>query len=97
MIVLHAHISVVPEKREVFLDVVQDLVKGSKAEEGNISYHLFEDTVNSNQFIMVEEWVDQAALDFHNQADHYKVFGTKAPDLLAGPVKIDRFEVSKKN
>jgi quinol monooxygenase YgiN len=46
---------------------------------------------------MVEEWVDQEALDYHNQTDHFKNFGTKAPYLLAGPVNINRFHVSKKD
>ncbi|MFC0560094.1 putative quinol monooxygenase [Halalkalibacter alkalisediminis] len=96
MIVIHAHIKVVPDKREVFLDHVQDLIKGSEAEEGNISCHLYEDTVNRYAFVMVEEWVDAEALEFHNNTDYFKIFGLKAPYLLADPVKLNRFEVSKK-
>lgn len=96
MIVLHAHIKVIPEKREIFLDQVQDLLTQSKVEEGNISYHLFEDTADRYAFVMVEEWVDADALEFHNQTEHFKNFGLKAKDLLAGPVEINRYEVSKK-
>lgn len=75
MYIIHAHIKVKPEFRQPFLEDVKNLVKGSQAEDGNISYQLYEDTTQANSFVMLEEWVDAAAVEFHFSTPHFKEFG----------------------
>ncbi len=96
MVVIHAYLHVLPEKRELFLDHVQDLITNSKAEEGNITYHLYEDTEEKTKFVMVEEWRDEAAVRFHNQTEHFKNFGARAGDWFATPPEVQQFAVSRK-
>jgi quinol monooxygenase YgiN len=96
MNIIHAHIKVKPEFREQFLDKVKDLVKHSQAEEGNISYQLFENTAEQNAFVMVEEWNDEDAIKFHNQTPHFKEFGSLARDFLQEPPSVDVFDAEKK-
>ena len=74
MIVLHAFIKVDPNHRIPFLEQAQQIMKHSKAEEGNNSYHLYEDTIEPNSFVMLEEWDDLAAIEYHNHTEHYKAF-----------------------
>lgn len=55
------------DKREEFLADVKPLLASARLEEGCIEYHLYESIEKSNQFVMIENWESQAALDLHNQ------------------------------
>lgn len=96
MIICHAHIKVQPEHRETFLEQVQEVIAGSQAEAGNISYQLYEDTQQVNHFVMVEEWKDQEATEFHRGTDHFKRFIQNAKDLLSEPLRVKRYEAFEK-
>lgn len=43
-------------------------------DEGCIQYDLFRDNEDKSKFYFVEEWEDEAALENHRQAEHYKNF-----------------------
>lgn len=92
MIALQAYMQVKPEFRDEFLEKVQPLIQGSRAEKGNISYALFEEAENSNHFVMLEEWEDQEAIDIHSQAPHFVEFIGNAEKLLAAPLSLKRFD-----
>lgn len=96
MIIIHAHLKVKPERREEFLEMTRALIAGSQAEEGNIMYRLFEEAGNPNSFVMVEKWKDQAAIDFHNQTDHFQSFVRTAPEFLQGPLNAEIFDAVEK-
>ncbi|MDP4162316.1 MAG: putative quinol monooxygenase [Bacillota bacterium] len=96
MIVIHAFIKVNPEKRDEFLEAANLVMEGSKAEEGNISYHLYEDTKESNAFVMVEEWKDLDAVRFHGGTPHYLTFGSMSKGLLLEAPRVERYEIAKK-
>lgn len=49
--------------REPFIAAARELVEKSRAEAGNISYHLYEDMDDPNILTFIEEWKDQAAVD----------------------------------
>ncbi|MFB5676471.1 putative quinol monooxygenase [Paenibacillus terreus] len=91
MIIIHANLNVLPEKREAFLKLTEELVKASQAEEGNQRYTLMQDVNDPNKFTMVEEWKDQAAVDFHNQTTHFQSFVAAAPECLAEPLQVNVF------
>ncbi|WP_057490675.1 putative quinol monooxygenase [Streptococcus orisasini] len=59
------------DKREAFLADVTPLIKSSRAETGNHNYQLYEAVDLPNQFVMVEEWENQAAIDQHNTNPHF--------------------------
>ncbi|SFB06764.1 MULTISPECIES: putative quinol monooxygenase [unclassified Bacillus (in: firmicutes)] len=96
MIVLHAFIKVNPNQRQQYLEHARDVMKHSKAEEGNNSYHLYEDTLEANKFVMVEEWKDLAALEFHFKTAHYADFKIATKDMLADEVRVERYDVKGK-
>jgi quinol monooxygenase YgiN len=96
MLVLHAFIKVDPAHREEYLKHAQQVMKGSKKEEGCNSYHLYEDTLEPNAFVMVEEWKDTAALDFHFKTEHYQAFKEATGGMLVEPAKLVRYEVAEK-
>ena len=95
MIIIHAFLTVKPEYVEAFLDKSQALVAGSQAEEGNISYDLFQHPHKSGSFVVVEEWKDLEAIDFHNKTPHFTGFFAQAGEYFAAPAQIKRFFVEK--
>lgn len=60
-----------PEHRERFLELARELVDGTRAEAGNISYKLHTDMADGNHFTFIEEWKDEAAIKAHNESAHF--------------------------
>jgi quinol monooxygenase YgiN len=96
MIVLHAFIKVNPNHRDQFLEQAQQIMKHSKAEEGNNSYHLYEDILESNSFVMLEEWDDLAAIEYHNNTEHYKAFMDATAAMVLASPRVERYDVAGK-
>ncbi|WP_246941569.1 putative quinol monooxygenase [Bacillus pinisoli] len=95
MIVIHAHIFVKEASRNEFLRDVVSLVENSQAEEGNISYQLYEDTTKPNKFVMLEEWKDAEAVTFHFNTPHFKEFGKMAKEYFQEPAQVVKYEAVK--
>jgi quinol monooxygenase YgiN len=96
MLVLHAFIKVDPNQREEYLGHARKVMEGSKGEEGCNSYHLYEDTIEPNTFVMVEEWKDTAALEFHFGTAHYQAFKEATAGMVVEPARLVKYEVAKK-
>jgi len=96
MLILHVYMKVNPEKRELFFDATKQVVAGTVAEEGNISYHLYEDTVEPNTFILVEKWQDAESLEQHGQTAHFQAFMSvmQEQNLLLAPPQLEKYEVT---
>ncbi|MDR2948309.1 MAG: antibiotic biosynthesis monooxygenase [Dysgonomonas sp.] len=77
-----AIMTVKPEAVEDILSVFQPLVQGSQEEDGCIFYNLHQDISDPTKFIMLEEWKSQAAIDFHNNTEHYKAFKEASKDMI---------------
>jgi len=53
------------------INVFKELAGPSKAENGCLSYELFQDQKDPRVFSIIEEWADQLALDEHKKTDHF--------------------------
>lgn len=71
MKIINAVFFIKADKREDFLADIAPLIESSRAEAGNHGYQLYEAVDLPNQFVMVEEWEDQAAIDQHNTNPHF--------------------------
>ena len=69
-----ALVTVKPEYTEALAAQFKELVKASRAEEGNISYDLHQEIGKPNRFVFVESWKSQAAIDEHNASEHFQNF-----------------------
>ncbi len=58
-------------KAEDVINVFKELAGPSRAENGCLSYELFQDQKDPRVFAIIEEWADQVALDAHKKADHF--------------------------
>lgn len=97
MIIIHARMSVKPEKREEFLQEIEAVMEGSQAEAGNNSYDLFQDPKDANSFVMVENWKDMEAVQAHNTSSHFQKFSSAAKEMLNAPLTADVYQGEKLN
>lgn len=88
MIIVHAYMQVRPDKRSEFLKGVHALLEASRAEEGNFSYDLYQDTEKPDQYAMVELWSGLEAAGSHNGSEHFQAFSANAQEWLAAPPEI---------
>jgi quinol monooxygenase YgiN len=96
MIVVIGRVRTDAEKREALIAVGQKVAAASRAEAGCIAYRLHEDTELDNEFVFVEEWDSQEALQRHFATAHIREFMQAIPATLIAPpdVKFHTIESS---
>jgi quinol monooxygenase YgiN len=94
MIIVHAYMKVNPANIQAFLIEANLVAAKSKAEDGNISYYLYQDSQKENIFVMLEKWKDKKATEIHRETEHFKAFIKEMNSLLMEPMCVDRFEAS---
>ena len=72
-------------------DIIQAMIKPTRAEEGNEIYNFYEqkkDDGKNISFHLFEVYKDSSALDFHRNTSHYKNYRSKVADLLDKPIEV---------
>jgi quinol monooxygenase YgiN len=95
MIIIHAALQVKPERREQFLTETESLLAGTRVEEGNLLYELYEKVGEENSFMMIEQWRDAEAVSSHNTSAHFTAFAAKADEFLAAPLDVRVFSAEQ--
>lgn len=73
-VTLIATINSLPGHAEAVAAGLQALVVASNAEAGCQRYELHGNPANPQQFVMLEQWRDDAALELHRNAPHFQHF-----------------------
>ena len=73
---------------EFFHQCTTDLIVQSRAEDGNISYDLYQHTTESTSFLFVERYRDQEALERHFSSEHLGTFLAQVAALLKNEPEI---------
>lgn len=92
MLIVHATLPIQPDKREEFLAGAAGLVEASNAEEGVLSYALFESVATPNEFVMLEHYVDEDAFGAHMRSAHFGAAAQHLAGWLSGPPRIVKHE-----
>jgi quinol monooxygenase YgiN len=97
MIVVIGRVRTDAQRREALLRVGQAVAAASRAEPGCLDYRLYEDSETDNDFVFVEEWSDQDALEQHFATPHLREFmGAVQSTIVAPPdVKFHTIESSR--
>lgn len=95
MIIAHATLPILPDKREEFLGAVTGLIETSNAEEGVIDYQLYESVATPNTFLMVEHYTDAAAFDAHMSSEHLGAAAQHLGGWASAPPRIVRHEAQE--
>ncbi|MBN2814909.1 MAG: antibiotic biosynthesis monooxygenase [Bacteroidales bacterium] len=94
--IIHARVFVKPDHVADFVTAAKAMVDSSNMEPGCISYQLFRHAYDSTQFIFVEEWKDQAAIDAHFAMPYFVTWGPKTNEWMAKPAELNIFNASSK-
>jgi len=88
LIFITAKFQILPEHAEAWPDISREFTEATRAEEGCLSYDLYESGAAPGVFVTMERWVDQAAMDAHLQMPHLAEAFAAADGALAGEVAI---------
>ncbi len=90
---LNAKLSVLPEKRQAWLQQIKDNQKCTRENEpGNLQFSVSEDVDTPNTFYLHEQFVDEAAFDAHCQSPHFALYDefckTEKPFAPGGEAEV---------
>jgi quinol monooxygenase YgiN len=75
-------------RRDQLVHVGQAVARASREEDGCISYRVYQDSERENEFVFVEEWENQEALDRHFRTAHVAEFMRDIMPTLAVPPDV---------
>lgn len=74
MIVVVGRVQTDADRRAELIRIGQAVARASRADAGCISYRLYEDTESANDFVFIEEWESDDALQQHFATAHVREF-----------------------
>lgn len=93
MIKIVAKTTVPAGNQEAFIALARPLVAASQAEAGNIFYNLHRSQARPEEFVFLEAWKDQNAIDLHNASAHFTTVLPKLASLCSTEMTIDLYDV----
>jgi quinol monooxygenase YgiN len=87
------YVDVTPASKSQAATLLRQLAVASRQDAGLVRFEILQRTAPSNQFVILEAWKDQAALDAHAATAHAKQFREKVQPSLIAPID-DRLSVA---
>ena len=85
-----ARLTIHPGKNEEFEAIFAELEAAVRENEpGNNFYSLHKSRQDENTYVVLEQYVDQEALDAHGKTDHFRTIGARMGDCMAGRPDIE--------
>ncbi|WP_326819664.1 antibiotic biosynthesis monooxygenase [Streptosporangium sp. NBC_01639] len=79
-----------PGQEERLRQELNAMIEPSLAEEGCRGYQPYSDPERPDRMIIVEEWADSAALEYHFSLPHFKRVAQALDEILAEPFTLRR-------
>ncbi|MFE3526516.1 putative quinol monooxygenase [Streptomyces sp. NPDC059161] len=79
-----------PGQEERLRDELNMMIAPSVAEEGCLGYQPFTDPNRPERMIILEEWVDSEALDYHFTLPHFQHVAKVLEEILAEPFTLQK-------
>ena len=67
--------------KDTIIDLADDLIENTLAEEGNIDYQLLK-SINDNTLTFIEKWKSLEDLQKHMESPHFQQFGIESKDFV---------------
>jgi quinol monooxygenase YgiN len=68
--------------------ILRGMVGPTRKEPGCLRYELYGAAGTEQQFVLIEAYADQAALESHRATEHYKKYRSSITDALKEPIKV---------
>jgi quinol monooxygenase YgiN len=88
VIFIVVRMAVRPEFADSWLDIVADFTKNTRAEPGNVFFDWSRSVDDSNEYVLVEGFRDDAAGAAHVQSEHFKAAMQAMPKAIAARPRI---------
>jgi quinol monooxygenase YgiN len=88
MIVVVGRVQTDDAHRDELIRIGQAVAQASRQEAGCIHYGVFEDTERRNEFVFVEEWQDEEALQEHFRTPHITTFMSSILGAVTAPPAV---------
>lgn len=82
-----------PGKEADFIKTAQVIIENSNTEPGCENYALYQDPIEKTNFVFVERYKNQDAVDSHFSKPYFKDFGPKISDMTSKPLEIKIFDI----
>lgn len=93
MIGVVAELTILEGKQAEFEKIASELAQAVNASEpGCLLYKLFKVREQSREYVFLEQYADQAAVDAHRASEHYKRLGRAMGPCLDGAPRIKRMD-----
>ena len=89
-----AKVFIKPGMEADFINAAKGIIEKSNSEEGCLFYQLYQDPYLSTNFIFVERYKNQEAVDFHFAAPYFSEFGSQIGDMVSQPAEIRVIDVA---
>ncbi len=96
MLTLIAKLPVQEGKMNEALAAFSKLIPEVAKEAGTLLYSLNKDKANPNLLVVVEQYKDKEALNFHSSTPHFQAFAASGSAFLAGKPEISLMEEVQK-
>jgi quinol monooxygenase YgiN len=93
MVIQLVSVSIRPQQRERWLELIRRNAAQTRAEEGCESYRISEDLETPNDFVVVERWSSLEAQYSHFRRPEFGELMGALGDVLAGPPEVSIHEV----
>ena len=90
MITIIAKFNVLSGSVEKFKKCAVNVVRDTRKEKGNLAYKIYQDRQDSTKFTFIEEWLNDTAIEQHNNAKHFIKFLDDIKPLTEGDVQIEQ-------
>jgi quinol monooxygenase YgiN len=88
MVVAIGRVRTDPERRTELIRIGQRVAAASREEAGCIDYRIYQDTGDENEFVFVEEWRSEDALQQHFGTSHVAEFMAAIRDVIVAPPDV---------
>jgi quinol monooxygenase YgiN len=94
MIVVVGRVRTDAQRREALIGIGQRVAAASREESGCRSYRMYQDTEDLDEFVFVEEWDGEQALQEHFQTAHIAEFMGAIREAIAAPPDVSFHDVA---
>jgi len=88
MLTVVAKLPVKEGKMDEAVAAFKALMSKVASEEGTVLYSLNQDKANPNMLVVVEQYKDKAALDFHSSTPYFKEFFVASAAFIGGKPEL---------
>lgn len=88
MIMIVADFDVNQDCVDKFIRLAADCTRETRKENGNLSYKVFQARYDKTKFTFIEEWLNDVAIDKHNEMPHFKLFLDAVSPMINGEPSI---------